>query len=135
MVIGKRKIQPQKDWWIFGGRVFVSDESLQTALARKLLEEIGLNINVNRIPQEIARLNIYRWSDDSSVVMAPAFLIEITHEEFVQMEANLSESKEYSQLAFLPPLMLAKDPRFHPHCVIVPSSWSARWRCRPRWLG
>lgn len=113
MVIGKRKIQPQKDWWIFGGRVFVSDLSLQAALARKLNEEIGLNILPARIPEEILCLNVYRWSDDNSVVMAPAFALKISFEEYKEMHRNLSASKEYSELAALPLRMVADNSCYH----------------------
>jgi len=114
MVIGKRKIQPQKDWWIFGGRILVSDESLQAALSRKLRDEIGLDIPENRIPQYSYLLNMYRWSDDNSVVLAPAFLVEITQKEFSQMLKNVPCSKEYEEIQALIPQEVHGNESFHP---------------------
>ena len=113
MVIGKRKIQPMMDWWIFGGRIFVTDNSLQGALSRKLTEEIGLTVEAARIPNEPLRLQMYKWAPDNSVILAPAFCLEITPAEYDQMRCNLAKSPEYSDLDALEPEAIAKEQGFH----------------------
>lgn len=113
MVIGKRKILPQRDWWIFGGRIFVSDVTLRDALARKLREEIKLPVDVTRIPDEPAVINFMHWSDDNSVILAPAFIIRITEVEYQQMQNNLSVSPEYSELADVDPQDIRDGEQYH----------------------
>ncbi len=114
MVIAKRKIQPMMDWWIFGGRIFATDESLQHALVRKLKEEIGLaDINPDRIPNEPLRIQMYKCAPDNSVILAPAFCLEITPAEYQQMQANLADSPEYSDLNALAPWAIAGNNGFH----------------------
>ena len=113
MVLGKRKIQPIMDWWIFGGKVFSTDESLQAAMCRKLKEEIGLDVAIERIPKPF-RQHMYKWADDGSVCIADTFLVEITHQEYLQMRDNLSKSLEYSGLAALPPSQIVAEESYHP---------------------
>ncbi len=114
MVITKRKIQPMMDWWIFGGRIFVTDESLQHALSRKLREEIGLtDVSPSRFSKEPLRLQMYKWAPDNSVVLAPAFSLEITPDEYKQMQQKLSQSPEYSELMATDPVIVARNLKFH----------------------
>lgn len=114
MVLGKRKIEPQKDWWIFGGRILVSDPTIQHAIARKLREEIGLNIDLSRIPDSPARVQFYKWGEDGTVSLAPTFLVEITWEEYAKMHGNVSASPEYSELMHVSTAVVVTSETLHP---------------------
>jgi len=113
MVLGKRKIQPQQDWWIFGGRVFVTDESLPAAMARKLHEEVGLDVGVGSIPNEPFRIHMYKWPEDGSVSIACTFLVEIARVDYLQMVANVAKSPEYSEYDALDPSWVTKQEGYH----------------------
>ena len=113
------------DWWIFGGRIFVTDESLQHALARKLTEEIGLTVDAKRIPNEPLRLQMYKWAPDNSVILTPAFCLKITPSEYDQMRRNLAQSPEYSDLDALQPQVIAQEQGFHEALRDYASSLSA----------
>ena len=113
MAIAKRKIQPMMDWWFYGGKLFVTDESYQAGLVRKLKEEIGLEIDIWRISEEPLRLHMYKWAPDNSVVSAPCFHLEITPAEYQQMRVNLAQSPEYSDLDALELQLIAQEQGFH----------------------
>lgn len=113
MIIGKRKILPQKDWWVFGGRLFPTDLTLQDAVSRKLKEEIGIEVTTERIPREPACLNYMRWSDDSSTILAPAFIVEVTEKEIEQMIAYLPQSPEFSEIRILDPDDVLSTSEYH----------------------
>ena len=46
--LGKRKVQPQPDWWFTGGRVFPG-ETPPDACCRLLRRELGLEIDPQRL--------------------------------------------------------------------------------------
>lgn len=46
--IGKRKVQPQPDWWFVGGRMFPGETPAQSC-ARLLRRELGLEIDTARL--------------------------------------------------------------------------------------
>jgi len=114
VVIGKRKILPQKDWWVWGGRMTHADEDFHATACRKLGEEIGLSLPKDRLPPEPNFLNYYRWADDGSAVMAPMFVVELSKAEVDQLYANLASSPEYSEIAVVNPTqILAKSDQYH----------------------
>jgi ADP-ribose pyrophosphatase YjhB (NUDIX family) len=114
MVIGKRKILPQKDWWVFGGRILTTDGALQEALSRKLTEEVGIQVAASRIPEQPACINYMRWSDDGSAVVALAFPVAITEEELMEMMQKLSNSPEFEDIRVLPPEEIVASEEYHP---------------------
>lgn len=113
MLLGKRAIEPQPDWWIIGGKMLPGETFAESAV-RNVKRELGLKIDGSRF---VFLQSIYSlvWSRRQQVpknngchmVSIPAIL-KINNSEVMRIKANF----EYNNLQWIKPEDI--DARFHP---------------------
>jgi len=97
-----------------GGRLLVSDDTIQKAIVRKIAEEFGIAISPNRVPDQAGMLQFMRWSDDNTAVLAPLFFVEITDTEWRDIQSCNTRSKELSELRSVDPrAVMAPGAGYH----------------------
>lgn len=119
--LAKRSIYPQKDWWIFGGRLTTVDETLYSGMQRKFTLETGNEFEIARF--QFLDVNTYRWlrvaqGDFPGMNIAVTFAVEITHEERQSIENGLTP-KEYEKDQGVQPFTVKRlvDENCHPALI------------------
>lgn len=108
ILLTKRREHPiQGFWWIFGGRVF-KGESLKKTAQRGLNREVGLNILDESRFKEVGTFNLI-WPSRREFLqengchhLLIAHLIEITDEEFNEIDLKGGDSEYHEWFKFEP---------------------------------
>ena len=113
--LGKRKVQPQADWWMLGGRMKAGD-TIQEAAGRNAKRETGLSVDPSRWTFVCAQTMLWQFrkqspegngTADIGVIMTAT----LSDEEVLAM--NIC-SAEYSAFGWFEPSALLADPALHP---------------------
>lgn len=114
MLLGKRRVEPQPDWWIIGGRMRVG-ESFQEATARNIKRELGLDIK----PKRFQYLGAYSlvWAtraqkpqDGGCHMVSITMTLRVKDSEIAAIKHN----EEYEKLQWMKPKDVLADANFHP---------------------
>ena len=112
--VGKRKVQPQPDWWFVGGRMFPGETPKQSC-ARLLRRELGLEIDTARLRpiccQSLAwamreQLPKENGTTDSQFVLS----LQLQENEVAKV---VLDDKEYEDAKWMEPKDIL-DGDFHP---------------------
>lgn len=112
--VGKRKVQPQPDWWFVGGRMFPGETPAKSC-ARLLRRELGLEIDTSRLQpvccQSLAwamreQLPKENGTTDSQFVLT----LQLKEDEVAKV---VLDEKEYEASQWLEPESLLEGD-FHP---------------------
>lgn len=113
MLLGKRTIEPQPDWWIVGGKM-MPGETFEEAVVRNVKRELGLNIDSSRFAF-LPSIYSLVWSrrqqapkDNGSHTVSITTILKITDNEVARIKPNY----EYEALWWIKPENI--DSRFHP---------------------
>ena len=110
ILIGKRKVHPQPDWWFTGGRIFPGETPTQSC-SRLLRRELSLEVDPKRLKpvccQSLAwgmreQMPKENGTTDSQFV----FSLQLTEAE---REKVVLDPKEYDDSKWLPNCNLSKE--------------------------
>ena len=113
MLLGKRTIEPQPDWWIAGGKM-VPGETFIEAVVRNVKRELGLDIDGSRfsfLPGVYSLVWARRQQapkDHGSHTVSITAVLQITDNEASAIKPNY----EYAALQWIRPEEI--DEHFHP---------------------
>ncbi len=118
VLIGKRVVEPQPDWWIIGGRMRKGD-LYQEAAVRNMKREL----QVEFAPDRFNFLNAYNLLWDKRAqeptthgchMLSITMYLQLTEEEHQQIRLN----EEYGAHRWVEPNELISDPeKYHP-CLV-----------------
>ena len=115
VLLGKRKVHPQPDWWVLGGRMKAGD-TIEEAAARNAKRETGVDVELSRWQFVCAHTMLWQFrkqapegngTADIGVIMTA----QLTEEEIASM--NMC-SQEYHEFAWFEPEALVADESLHP---------------------
>lgn len=115
VLLGKRKVEPQPDWWVLGGRMKAGD-TIEEAAARNLRRETGVDLPHARFSFVCAQTMLWQFrkqepagngTADVGIIMTA----ELTEEEVAAM--NMC-SEEYLEYGWFEPEALMADNTLHP---------------------
>mmetsp|Transcript_23347 Transcript_23347/g.73089 ORF Transcript_23347/g.73089 Transcript_23347/m.73089 type:complete len:274 (-) Transcript_23347:54-875(-) len=117
VLLGKRKVEPQPDWWFVGGRTRPGDSPAEGA-ARNVKRELGLALP----PERFVAVNTYSFvwryrvqapATNGTADMSTVFELHLTRTEASGLGPEQFDEKEYETAAWVAPLdILAGD--YHP---------------------
>ncbi len=119
MLIGKRAVEPNRDWWIIGGRMRPG-ESFEQAAAVNVERELGISIE----PSRFKYLCTYSvaWArraeppcENGLHQVSITMLVRVTDEEVSSIQHN----EEYETLEWVYPTELIFNDGFHPALGMV----------------
>lgn len=138
--LGRRRVQPQPDWWFFGGRARFGERPEQAA-ARNLRRELGLVFHEDRF--ELLNVYSFRWSsreqkprDHGTCDVSVVFALELREEEIGKLKLDGLEysdgrwwTQDTSQESY-PPLILSPPSSRESveSCGIKFTSSTSLWR-------
>lgn len=118
ILLGKRAIEPNPDWWVAGGRM-MPGESFEEAAARNVKRELGLDVE----PYLFEYLNTHSvvWptraqppQDHGCHEVIITMVLPLTNEEV----DNIKPNQEYERLWWLPvKKVVSNHSQFHPALV------------------
>jgi 8-oxo-dGTP pyrophosphatase MutT (NUDIX family) len=122
VLVGKRRVQPQPDWWFVGGRIFPGETPVQSC-CRLLKRELSLEIAPDRF--ETVCCQSFAWgmrqqppmehgTTDSQVVLSLRLTV-------AEMSKVVLDPKEYDEFTWLEPDAILTGP-FHPALKFAVSS-------------
>eukprot|EP00756_Hemistasia_phaeocysticola_P025609 Hpha_TRINITY_DN16015_c1_g1::TRINITY_DN16015_c1_g1_i1::g.117058::m.117058 len=122
VLLGKRKVEPQPDWWFIGGRM-KAGETPEAACARNLRRETKLDGMVaERV--RIVTFHSMLWqfrkqepAGNGTADLAVVGVVHLTPAEIEQLESRKPMPlcpDEYSEVAWRHLTEVASDPVFHP---------------------
>ena len=119
VLLGKRKVEPQPDWWFIGGRTRPG-ETTTAAAKRNVLRELGMDFDENRF-QVLANYNMvwsYRAQDPITNGTADISTIHIIYlsEEEEKADIPSLDVNEYHESKWWE-IEEIQGERFHP-CLI-----------------
>ena len=133
MLMGKRKVHPQPDWWVLGGRMKAGD-TVEEAAGRNCRRETGIDIAPERWSFVCCQTMLWQFrkqapegngTADFGVIMTA----RITAEERASM--NMC-SEEYESFGwFVPEDLIKPDAQLKLHPVLFRGSRSS-WRRKQR---
>lgn len=113
--LGKRKVHPQPDWWVLGGRMKAGD-TIQEAAGRNAKRETGIDIEPSRWSFVCAQTMLWQFrkqapEGNGTADIAVIMTAELTDEEVGAM--NMC-SAEYHEFGWFEPEALLADETLHP---------------------
>ena len=117
ILLGKRKVEPQPDWWFVGGRTRPGDTPAEGA-ARNVKRELGLAIETRRRPRQHVLLRLElppagpvheRHGGRASTV----FELPLTQAEADGLGPSKFDKNEYADAAWVGPLDILEGD-YHP---------------------
>lgn len=118
ILIGKRRWQPQPDWWIIGGRM-CKGELYEEAARRNIHRELGLVIALERL--KLFNFYNFIWGkraqnpiDNGCHMLSVVMLLHITEAEMRALTSN----EEYETLTWITPEAIFSSPEaYHPALI------------------
>jgi len=114
--LGKRKVEPQPDFWFAGGRMKPGETPPQSA-ARIIKRELGIEISdpgrydtvghYSFVWEKREQPPIQNGTADISIVLT----VELTKEEIQRFRVD---ETEYSEFVWIEPHLIVSDAKFHP---------------------
>merc|ERR1711865_455365 len=102
VLLGKRKVEPQPDWWFIGGRAKPGDTT-RAAASRNVKRELGLDLAATRY--SVIATYSYVWqfrqqapAGNGTADIGTVHRLQLTSEE---EQAVVLDEKEYSDSAFV----------------------------------
>ena len=117
ILLGKRKVEPQPDWWFVGGRTRPGDTPAEGA-ARNVKRELGLAIETRRF----VHVNTYSFvwnyrqqapSTNGTADASTVFELPLTQAEADGLGPSKFDEKEYADAAWVGPLDILEGD-YHP---------------------
>jgi len=117
ILLGKRNVQPQPDWWFgCGGRMRPGETPTQSAM-RLLNRELSLNLTEPSRLQTVGHYS-FLWAKRSqppehhgTADLSIVLTMVLTDEEISKIK---SDNKEYSESRWTEPEEILRDPKYHP---------------------
>lgn len=114
VLLARRTRHPQKDWWVFGGRM-KTGETLTGAGHRLLAAEIGLDIAEERLKYLLSfsaawKTRAHEPASHGSHNVSMMFTFELTDREVKELQLN----DEYSDSKFVTLTDILEDQSYHP---------------------
>jgi len=130
LLLGKRKVQPQPDWWFVGGRIFPGETPFQSC-SRLLKRELSLDIDPSRY--ETVCTQSLAWGmreqppkDHGTTDLQVVLALRVAETE---LDRVVLDPAEYSDSQWIEPAaVLAGD--FHPALKFAVSSLLAQQKLR-----
>lgn len=119
MLLGKRQVEPQADWWIIGGRMRPG-ESFEEAASRNVKRELGLTINPNRFHylctySTVWAMRAQKPKANGSHSVSITMVLRVSDDEITRIQHN----EEYAALQWMDVHRVANSSNFHPAVVMV----------------
>mmetsp|Transcript_4178 Transcript_4178/g.9124 ORF Transcript_4178/g.9124 Transcript_4178/m.9124 type:complete len:233 (-) Transcript_4178:351-1049(-) len=124
--LGKRKVQPQPDWWFVGGRVFPGETPAQSC-CRLLRRELKLEIETSRLQPVCCQSLAWGMREQSpkeNGTTDSQYVLSLRLEESEVTNVVLDE-KEYETSQWIDPQAIL-DGHFHPALQFAVRSLLAR---------
>ena len=112
--LGKRKVQPQPDWWFVGGRMFPG-ETPKESCTRLLKRELGLEISVSRLRPVCCQSLAWGMREQlpkTNGTTDSQFVLSLQLEE-TELEKVVLDEKEYEASQWVEPQSIVMG-NFHP---------------------
>ncbi len=112
--LGKRKVQPQPDWWFVGGRMFPG-ETPKMSCTRLLKRELGLEVDVARLRPVCCQSLAWGMREQlpkANGTTDSQFVLSLQMEE-AEVEKVVLDEKEYEASQWLEPQSILSGT-FHP---------------------
>ena len=133
ILLGKRKVEPQPDWWFVGGRTRPGDTPAEGA-ARNVKRELGLAIETRRFVHVNTYSFVWNYRQQAPTTNGTAdastvFELPLTQAEADGLGPSKFDKNEYADAAWVGPLDILEGD-YHP-CLLYTSP-SPRDRTRSR---
>lgn len=131
LLLGRRKVEPQPDWWFIGGRSKPGDTTTAAA-ARNVKRELGLDFSESRF-EVVANFSMV-WSyreqaptENGTADLSTIHTVHLTKEE-EEMGVPSLDPKEYHESKWWDiEELLSQDDRFHPCLLSSIKTLKAKW--------
>lgn len=103
LFLGKRKVEPQPDWWFIGGRARPGDTT-RVAASRNVKRELQLDLPVDRFQAIATYSMVWQWRQQAPATNGTAdistvHVLQLTEAEEVKV---VLDPKEYESSAYVP---------------------------------
>ena len=117
ILLGKRKVEPQPDWWFVGGRTRPGDTPAEGA-ARNVKRELGLAIETRRFVHVNTYSFVWNYRQQAPTTNGTAdastvFELPLTQAEADGLGPSKFDEKEYADAAWVGPLDILEGD-YHP---------------------
>jgi len=115
-LLGKRRVQPQPDWWFIGGRARPG-ETTRAAAARNMQRELGLQVEQDRLKVFANYSFVWQYrsqppADHGTADISTIHVLRLTELEVASVKLD---PKEYEAFEFLPMTdIINGGDRYHP---------------------
>ena len=104
ILLGKRKVEPQPDWWFIGGRAKPGDTT-RDAASRNVKRELGLDLSVDRFCVIATYSMVWRWraqapAENGTADISTVHTLQLTAEEQAQVKLDMNEYANSAYVSF-----------------------------------